>query len=168
MEGRRGQVRLQLRVTENVSEQDIQEIHRELRKFNRLNRETSESIPVGAFYEEPGGQKRAGLTGELFGNWLCIQYLWVSQELRGQGLGSGLLAAAEREAVLHGAKYAFVDTFDFQAPGFYVKHGYKEVFRLFDYPYTGARYYYIKRLRPPAAPGVPPDQPAPVCEGTGG
>lgn len=86
------------------------------------------------------------MTGELFGNWLSIQYLWVSEELRGQGIGSKLLKTAEKEAVSRGAKYVFVDTFDFQAPGFYVKHGYEQVFKLFEYPYTGERYYYIKRL----------------------
>lgn len=45
-----------------------------------------------------------------------------------------------------GAKYAFVDTFDFQAPGFYKKLGYREVFALTEYPYTGSRTYYTKEL----------------------
>ncbi len=33
-----------------------------------------------------------------------------------------------------------------QAPVFYTKLGYKEVFSLQEYPYTGARYYYTKEL----------------------
>lgn len=45
-----------------------------------------------------------------------------------------------------GCKYAFVDTFSFQAPAFYEKHGYREVFTLEDYPYTEKRYYYTKDL----------------------
>lgn len=137
---------MKFRIIENVSKQDVEEIHSQLKKYNSLKREASESIPLGIFYEEVDGEKKAGLTGELFGNWLCIEYLWVSEELRGQGFGSKLLEAAEKEAVLHGSKYVFVDTFDFQAPGFYVKHGYEQVFKLLHYPYTGARYYYIKQL----------------------
>lgn len=137
---------MKLRITENVAKQDVEEIHSQLKKYNSLKREASESIPLGIFYEEADGTKKAGLTGELFGNWLCVEYLWVSEELRGQGLGSRLLEQAEKEAVSHKAKYVFVDTFDFQAPGFYVKHGYEEVFKLRNYPYTGARYYYIKHL----------------------
>ena len=43
-------------------------------------------------------------------------------------------------------KYAFVDTFSFQAPGFYKKLGYKEVFTLTEYPYPGSRTYFTKEL----------------------
>ena len=53
---------------------------------------------------------------------------------------------AENEARQRGCKYAFVDTFSFQAPAFYKKHGYREVFTLEDYPYTEKRHYYTKAL----------------------
>jgi predicted GNAT family acetyltransferase len=76
------------------------------------------------------------LTGEIFGNWLCIQFLFVSEQLREQGIGSKLLETAESEAKQRGCRYAFVDTFSFQAPIFYKKHGYQEVFTLEEYPYT--------------------------------
>ena len=89
---------------------------------------------------------KAGLTGETFGNWLCIHYLFVAEQLRKMGIGSDLLAAAEKEAKQRGCKNAFVDTFSFQAPEFYKKHGYKEVFSLNEYPYTGKRHYYTKEL----------------------
>lgn len=137
---------MQLKIIENVSEQDVEEIHRKLKEYNRSKREAAKSIPIGVFYEGENGEKEAGLTGDLFGNWLCIEYLWVSEELRGQGIGSKLLEAAEGKAILRGAKYVFVNTFDFQAPGFYEKHGYEQVFKLSDYPCTGERYYYQKKL----------------------
>ena len=38
-------------------------------------------------------------------------------------------------------------TCDFQAPEFYVKHGYKQVFELSEYPKTGKRHYYKKELQ---------------------
>lgn len=61
----------------------------------------------------------AGLTGETFGNWLCIQFLFVSEQFRVKGIRSKLLEAAEKEAMRRGCKYAFVDTFSFQALAFY-------------------------------------------------
>lgn len=142
---------MKLRVTHNVSQQDMDEIHSQLKKYNLSKREPSENIPIGVFLEDESGVKTAGLTGEIFGNWLCIKYLWVSEELRNRGIGSKLLQAAEADAISRGAQYAFVDTFDFQAPAFYRKHGYREVFKLFDYPYTGERYYYVKHLQPTAS-----------------
>lgn len=57
-----------------------------------------------------------------------------------------MLADDEGAARQRGCKYAFVDTFSFQAPAFYEKHGYREVFTLEDYPYTEKRHYYTKAL----------------------
>lgn len=137
---------MELRITNDGNERDIEEIHELLKEYNLSNREKSENIPLGIFYEDETGKKQAGLTGETFGNWLCIKYLYVDEKLRGQGIGSKIMSAAEAEAKKRGCKYAFVDTFSFQAPEFYTKLGYQEVFALTEYPYTGARYYYTKEL----------------------
>ena len=138
--------RMNLRVTNDGNARDVHEIHAMLKEYNLTHREASQSVPIGVFLEDEMGKKLAGLTGETFGNWLCIQYLFVSEQLRGRGIGSGLLEAAEEEAGRRGCKYAFVDTFSFQAPAFYKKRGYREVFALEKYPYTGKRHYYTKEL----------------------
>ena len=137
---------MHFRITDDGEARDIHEIHEMLKAYNRSHREASKSVPIGVFLEDENGQKSAGLTGETFGNWLCIQYLFVCESLRGQGIGSKLLEAAESEARRRGCKYAFVDTFSFQAPEFYKKHGYQQVFTLEEYPYTGKRHYYTKKL----------------------
>ena len=137
---------MNLRITDDGDERDVHEIHEMLKKYNLCHREASQSVPVGVFLEDETGQKLAGLTGETFGNWLCIQYLFVSEQLRGQRIGSKLLEAAEAEARKRGCKYAFVDTCSFQAPTFYKSRGYREVFTLEDYPYTEKRHYYTKAL----------------------
>ena len=134
------------RITSDGDVHDVNEIHELLKEYNLRHREASKSIPVGVFLEDEMGQKLAGLTGETFGNWLCIQYLFVSEQFRGQQIGSKLLEAAEAEARKRGCKYAFVDIFSFQALTFYKKHGYREVFTLEEYPYTGKRHYYTKKL----------------------
>ena len=135
-----------LRITNDGSEKDVQEIHALLKAYNLSHREPSKDVPLGIYYENENGEKLAGLVGETFGNWLCIKYLFVSEELRGQGIGTRIMESAEQEAKSRGCKYAFVDTFSFQAPDFYRKLGYQEVFALTEYPYTGARYYYTKQL----------------------
>ena len=134
------------RITDDGNERDINDIHGMLKEYNLSRREASANVPIGVFFEDETGQKLAGLTGETFGNWLCIQYLFVSEQLRGQKIGSKMLEAAEAEARKRSCKYVFVDTFSFQAPTFYKNHGYREVFALEEYPYTGKRHYYTKKL----------------------
>lgn len=137
---------INIRITNDGNKQDINDIFNMLKAFNLSNREESQNVPIGIFYEDDNGKKLAGLTGETFGNWLCIHYLFVEERLRKEGIGSELLLAAEREAKERGCKYAFVDTFSFQSPQFYIRHGYEEVFTLYEYPYTGKRYYFTKEL----------------------
>ena len=137
---------MNFRVTKDVKQNDIDEIHEMLKSYNRRNREASEKIPLGVFYEDESGRKLAGLTGETFGNWLCINYLFVSDNLRKQGIGTRLVLSAEDEARKRNCKYVFADTFSFQAPKFYEKLGYKEVFSLNGFPYTESRHYYTKML----------------------
>ena len=131
---------------ENTESQKAQEIGNLIRSYNSSKRETAESEPLNLYVEDEHGQLLAGLVAETFGNWLEIEYLFVKEELRGKGIGSQLLQQAESEAKKRNCRFAFVNTYQFQAPAFYQKYGYKEVFTMKDYPYTGQRHYYQKEL----------------------
>ena len=48
------------------------------------------------------------------GEWLNIDYLWVSDTVRGTGVGSQLIKTAEEEARRKGCTHALVDTVSFQ------------------------------------------------------
>ena len=131
---------------ENTDSKKTQELGNLIRAYNQSKRESSKSEPLNIYVEDEQGNLLAGLAAETFGNWLEIEYLYVSEDLRGKGIGSEILNRAEQEARERKCKYSFVNTFQFQAPDFYKKHGYKEVFALKEYPYTGERYYYTKDL----------------------
>ena len=131
---------------ENTESQKSQIIGDLVRSYNRSKREAAESEPLNLYIEDEHGRLLAGLVAETFGNWLEIEYLFVKEELRGQGIGSQLLQQAESEAKKRNCRFAFVNTYQFQAPAFYQKYGYKEVFTLKDYPYNGQRHYYQKDL----------------------
>ena len=131
---------------EETESQKAQKIGELVRSYNRSKREAAESEPLNLYIEDEHGRLLAGLVAEPFGNWLEIEYLFVKEELRGQGIGSQLLQQAESEAKKRNCRFAFVNTYQFQAPAFYQKYGYKEVFTLKDYPYTGQRHYYQKEL----------------------
>ena len=131
---------------ENTESQKAQEIGNLIRSYNRSKREAAECEPLNLYVEDEQGQLLAGLVAETFGNWLEIEYLFVKEDLRGQGIGSQLLQQAESEAKKRNCRFAFVNTYQFQAPDFYQKYGYKEVFPMKEYPYTGQRHYYQKEL----------------------
>jgi GNAT superfamily N-acetyltransferase len=94
----------------------------------------------------PDGQVVGGLIGATFFDWLHVDLVWLPEEHRGRGFGRRLLALAEEEARKRGAKNAFLDTFDFQAPGFYEKLGYRVFGSLPDFPVGHTRYYMCKAL----------------------
>lgn len=131
---------------ENRESKKTQELGNLIRAYNQSKREPSKSEPLNIYVEDEQGNLIAGMVAETFGNWLEIEYLYVQENLRGQGLGSNILNRAEKEARERKCKYSFVNTYQFQAPDFYKKHGYEEVFALKEYPYTGERYYYTKVL----------------------
>ena len=131
---------------ENTESQKSQIIGDLIRSYNRSKREVAESEPLNLYVEDEHGEIMAGLVADTFGNWLEIEYLFVKEDLRGQGIGSQLLHQAESEAKKRNCRFAFVNTYQFQAPAFYQKHGYQEVFTLKDYPCTGQRHYYQKEL----------------------
>ena len=87
-----------------------------------------------------------GILGETYWDWLYIDLLWVKEELRGRGHGHHLLTIAEQEARQRGAKNAYLDTFSFQTPDFYLKHGYQAFGELEKFPSGHQRYFLKKQL----------------------
>ena len=87
-----------------------------------------------------------GVIGITYWDWLYIDLMWLPEEVRGRGYGQRLLALAEEDARQRGAKHVYLDTFSFQAPGFYQKHGYRVFGELQDFPAGHQRYFLTKQL----------------------
>ena len=102
--------------------------------------------PFGYFLKSTRGEWVGGLTGYVWGGWLHVTFLWVAELIRGQRQGSRLMDAAEAFAVECGASAATLETFSFQAPGFYAKRGYVVFGSLDDYPPGHTKLFLTKRL----------------------
>ncbi len=87
-----------------------------------------------------------GGVGEVGLGWLFVKTLWLDGRLHGRDIGSRVLATLEDEARTRGATHAYVDTFSFQAPGFYEKQGYREFGRLDGFPAGHTRFWMTKAL----------------------
>lgn len=86
---------------------------------------------------EDDGELLAGASGWTWGEAAGIAMTWVAADQRGSGLGAALLDAFETEARRRGATHVFVTSFTFQAPAFYERHGYREIFRWEGVPTAG-------------------------------
>jgi GNAT superfamily N-acetyltransferase len=111
-------------VDDAPSEADVRFIEEQLINYNIAATGYNDFRPLAVLARDIDGTIRAGLTGYTWGEALKIEYLWVHEDLRGQGYGSRMLLAAEQEAVRRGCHLAVVDTHSFQAPLFYPKLGY--------------------------------------------
>ena len=137
---------MKFKITDEIKEADQAAIFQGLLEYNLARLEDKNPQDLGIYLEDESGKKVAGLIGNTHGNWLTVKFLWVSEELRGQNIGSKILRQSEETAKERGCHSVFLDTFSFQAPEFYKKHGYQEVFALEDYPVTGKRYYFVKHM----------------------
>ena len=75
-----------------------------------------------------------------------IELLWLSDRARRQGLGSELIAEAERRARRRGSRIIHLNTYSFQAPRFYEKLGYRRFGAVSGSPKGESRHFYLKRL----------------------
>jgi ribosomal protein S18 acetylase RimI-like enzyme len=125
---------------------DMQFLEDRLNEFNIAVTGIPFGGPIACFIRSAAGEIEAGISGFIWGGCLVIQHLWVDVSRRKQGLGSRLLAAAEREGAARGCHQVVLETHSFQAPEFYNKLGYQVVGTLNDYPTGGAKYQLRKRL----------------------
>src|SRR6476619_3281770 len=108
-------------------------------------------LPLHVWVLDEDENLAGGLVGHTWTTWLHVTYLWVDARYRGAGLGSRLLAEAERVAHEERAcDHVRLETWDFQAPDFYRKRGYEVVCVIPDYPPGVTEYTLTKRLLPTA------------------
>ena len=118
---------------------------KELQKHIRGAVGRIDSKPLAITIRERG-QIVGGLVARMFLGWLFVELLWVSDQRRQKGLGRSLMQKAESEARKRGIRNVYLDTFSFQAPGFYKKLGYREFGRLNDFPAGHTRHWMTKAL----------------------
>ncbi len=87
-----------------------------------------------------------GLLGHANQGWLFVALLGVIPAARGRGIGSQLMNMAEALARERDLIGLWLDTFSWQAPGFYHRLGFTEVGRIPDHPPGEVRLFWAKRL----------------------
>jgi ribosomal protein S18 acetylase RimI-like enzyme len=138
---------------EQPSAEDARAVVTGLVAYNDSQAEPEGAARLVLLVRDGDGTIRGGLLGYTHWNWLFVSHLWVHDSLRGRGLGRELLGRAEAEGIARGCRNAHLDTFSFQARGFYESLGYEVFGTLDDYPPGHSRYFLRKRGLRPTAPG---------------
>jgi ribosomal protein S18 acetylase RimI-like enzyme len=99
-----------------------------------------------AIRRDSSGAIRAGISGYTWGGCCYISYLWVDESMRGRGIGTTLVNAAEKHAASRGARRMLLATHSFQAPAFYQKLGYEQEAVVRDHPSGHANFFFAKPL----------------------
>lgn len=129
-------------------------IHRDLRKSNidkcewiRNNETIDINIPIEEeknFLAFDGNKLIGGAIGNINYNWYFLDLLYVNENYRGKDIGTTLINKIEetaKELELTGIR---METWDFQALGFYEKMGYKIFGEIKDCP-PGTICYFLEK-----------------------
>jgi ribosomal protein S18 acetylase RimI-like enzyme len=101
---------------------------------------------LGIYIRDEQNNIIAGLTAKTRWNWFYVDLLWVSEALKGTGAGKALLTEAEQKAKAMGCDKMGLDTFSFQARGFYEKMGFKVIATWPNYPEDHENYFLEKDI----------------------
>jgi GNAT superfamily N-acetyltransferase len=133
-----------LTVETHPSPEDVQFLEDRLYEYNAVQTGVDDGQWLAIFVRDTQQTICAGIKGWTWCGSCYLQDLWVHKSLRGQGYGTKLLQAAEHEARTRGCHQVILDSYSFQAPGFYQKHGYEVFAVLEDHP-RGHRNYYLRK-----------------------
>lgn len=102
--------------------------------------------PLACVARLPDGRVAGGAVGRRWGTCCELQQLWVDEGARRRGIGTRLMQAFEAHAAARGCTAVYLETFDFQAPGFYQRLGYRTEHVRGGYPHAIVRHHMVRHL----------------------
>ncbi len=137
----------------SISEADPGELKELDQAITDFNIKIVPELPRAEIHRLDFAVKNAG--GRLLGgiqsyrvNWgiLHVELIYVYDDYRHQGIATALLNRVEKIAREHQCHLSHLDTFDFQAKDFYLRHGYSIFGVLENAPKGHSRYFMKKDL----------------------
>ncbi len=137
---------MEFHVEDHPDPLDIELLEMQIRREASAATGLGEEVDLAMFVRDAAGTVVAGISGWTWGDCCELQNLWVAPSLRGRGLATRLLAAAEGEAAARGCSQTVHFTYEFQARALYERNGYDLVGRVEDFPSGTAVLWYHKYL----------------------
>lgn len=135
-------------IRESSSEKEADLIVDRIVEYNLSKVPGKQEVPllcINRVIEDTNGEIIAGILSKMY-CWNCIyiDVLWVKEDYRKDGLGTKLLKELEKIAKEKDCHLIHLDTFDFQAKDFYIRHGY-EIFGVLDQCPENHKRYFMKK-----------------------
>ncbi|ACQ52887.1 GNAT family N-acetyltransferase [Clostridium botulinum] len=135
-------------IRESSSEEEADLIVDRIVEYNLSKVPGKQEVPllcINRVIEDTNGEIIAGILSKMY-CWNCIyiDVLWIKEQYRKDGLGTKLLKEVEKIAKEKDCHLIHLDTFDFQAKDFYIKHGY-EIFGILDQCPENHKRYFMKK-----------------------
>ena len=118
-------------------------IHRMLQEYNKKYMQDGGDF---CFSIEEDGTPAAGIVAGAVFDTVEVEYLCVAKDCRGRGYGEALLKRVEEEARAQNKRRILLNTYSFQAPEFYRKMGYQQLFVINPVFQDCVQYFFIKEL----------------------
>jgi GNAT superfamily N-acetyltransferase len=139
-------VTLRLTVPDDPTAEHREAVLAPLRAYNVARAGDPKARPLAILLTDEAGAQVGGLWGRSAYDWLFVELLAVPEGHRGAGLGTALMREAERIARDRGCVGLWLDTYEFQARGFYEGLGFELFGTLDDHPVGQKRFFLRKRL----------------------
>jgi len=117
------------------SPEDIRRLEDSIYAFNVQATGISDGKLFGLFLRDADGVAIGGAHGWTWAKTCYVRILFVPAHMRNQGHGTRLMRAVEAEASDRGCEQIVLETFDFQAPKFYLRLGFEIISRVPNYPH---------------------------------
>jgi GNAT superfamily N-acetyltransferase len=132
--------------TENPSSEDKNILSQGIADHARLMKKQIPARSFAFFVHDKEKKIIGGCDGCIYYNCLYIDQLWLAASIRGNGLGTQLMYAAENFAQSQGAQFSTVNTMDWEALPFYQKIGYTIEFERHGYAKNSIFYFLRKNF----------------------
>ena len=140
---------MKIKVTDEIDQESYNKVVQLLIEYNLSKTEEFRNEinkPIEIIARDERNEIIGGLYGRSIWGTLEVKTFVVKPEKRNKGIGRKLLIEAEREAKNRNCRFISLDTFSFQAPGFYEKLGFEKIGTETDFPKGFEKYYYRKKI----------------------
>ena len=118
----------------DIAPADVAAIEEHLYEYNRAVTGHHDGRGLCFVLRDDEGRIVGAAAGYSWAGIAELRQMWVDEAYRGRGCGRALLDAFVDEATTRGVKRVWVASFDFQAPPFYEKAGFRRVTELPGFP----------------------------------